>query len=85
MKVKYTNSFRKVVKENQHSLTHRLGAASRIADQILVVDDGVVTECGSHDELLPKTVSILICFKAKRIGMMNKEHVQKNTTNMDYV
>ena len=32
-------------------ITHRLGAA-KIADQILVIDDGRVAESGSHKELI---------------------------------
>ena len=58
--------FRKVSKGKSTILiTHRLGAA-RIADQILVVDDGVVAECGSHDELLQKNGIYSNMFKAQR-------------------
>lgn len=46
-------------------ITHRLGAA-RIADQILVVDDGVIAECGSHDELLQRNGIYSDMFKAQR-------------------
>ena len=41
--------------KNKHSLiiTHRLGAA-RLADRIVVLDDGQFVESGSHDELVSK-------------------------------
>ena len=32
-------------------ITHRLGAA-KLADEILVIDDGRVSEKGSHNELI---------------------------------
>ena len=34
-------------------VTHRMGAA-RIADRIIVMKDGEIAECGSHEELLNK-------------------------------
>lgn len=58
--------FKKVSKGKSTVLiTHRLGAA-RIADQILVIDGGVVAECGSHDELLQKNGIYADMFKAQR-------------------
>ena len=32
-------------------ITHRLGAA-KISDEILVVHDGKIAECGSHEQLM---------------------------------
>lgn len=58
--------FRKVSEGKSTILiTHRLGAA-RIADQILVVDEGIIAECGSHDELLQKNGLYSDMFKAQR-------------------
>ena len=34
-------------------ISHRL-ASSKIADKILVVNDGIISECGSHEELMIK-------------------------------
>lgn len=58
--------FGKVSKEKSTILiTHRLGAA-RIADEILVVDDGVIAERGSHDELISKNGIYAKMFEAQR-------------------
>ena len=35
------------------TIAHRL-ATIQNADQILVVDDGMIAECGTHDELIQK-------------------------------
>ncbi|MTI47565.1 ABC transporter ATP-binding protein [Sporosalibacterium faouarense] len=46
-------------------ITHRLGAA-RIADEILVVNDGVIAECGCHEELITEDGIYAEMFKAQR-------------------
>lgn len=46
-------------------ITHRLGAV-RIADEILVVDEGVIKERGSHEELLCKKYIYAEMFEAQR-------------------
>ncbi|MGH4126003.1 MAG: ABC transporter ATP-binding protein [Clostridium sp.] len=46
-------------------ITHRLGAA-RIADEILVVDEGIIAERGSHAELLHKNGIYAEMFEAQR-------------------
>jgi len=46
-------------------ITHRLGAA-RIADEILVVDEGIIIEQGSHDELIQKNGVYAEMFNAQR-------------------
>ena len=33
---------------------YKYGAACRNADRIISISDGVITECGTHDELLRK-------------------------------
>lgn len=46
-------------------ITHRLGAA-RIADEIVVIDDGTVVERGSHEELINKNGVYAEMFEAQR-------------------
>lgn len=46
-------------------ITHRLGAA-RTADEILVVDDGIIAERGSHEELLYENGIYAEMFEAQR-------------------
>lgn len=46
-------------------ITHRLGAA-RTADEILVVDDGIIAERGSHEKLLNKNGIYAEMFEAQR-------------------
>lgn len=57
-------------------ITHRLGA-SRIADEILVVDDGVIAERGSHTELLHKKGIYSEMFEAQRSWYNEQEHEQE--------
>lgn len=58
--------FKKVSKEKTtFYITHRLGAA-RIADEILVVDDGIIAEYGNHDELVHKKGIYAAMFEAQR-------------------
>ena len=46
-------------------ITHRLGAA-KLADQIIVIDDGQVKEQGTHDELLKLGGIYAEMFEAQR-------------------
>lgn len=46
-------------------ITHRLGAA-RVADEILLVNDGVIAERGNHDELMLKNGIYADMFVAQR-------------------
>lgn len=46
-------------------ITHRLGAA-RIADEIVVIDDGAVVERGNHEELINKSGVYAEMFQAQR-------------------
>lgn len=58
--------FKKISKGKSTILiTHRLGAA-RIADEILVIDKGVIAERGSHKELLNKKGIYAEMFEAQR-------------------
>lgn len=58
--------FKKVIqKKTTILITHRLGAA-RIADEILLVHDGVIEERGTHEELLNKDGKYAEMFEAQR-------------------
>lgn len=46
-------------------ITHRLGAA-KLSDEVLVIDDGHVVECGSHRELMRKHGKYYEMFEAQR-------------------
>ncbi|MCX8131603.1 MAG: ABC transporter ATP-binding protein/permease [Clostridia bacterium] len=46
-------------------ITHRLGAA-KLADEILVIDDGMVAEQGTHDELMRKNGLYAEMFEKQR-------------------
>ncbi len=46
-------------------ITHRLGAA-RLADDIIVLEDGAVKETGSHEELLRRGGLYAEMFKSQR-------------------
>lgn len=47
-------------------ITHRLGAA-RLADEIIVLEDGQAAEQGSHDELLSRKGIYARMFETQRI------------------
>jgi ATP-binding cassette subfamily B protein len=46
-------------------ITHRLGAA-KLADEILVINEGCVTEKGSHNELMAKGGIYADMFESQR-------------------
>ena len=46
-------------------ITHRLGAA-KLSDEVLVIDEGHVVECGSHRELMRKHGKYYEMFEAQR-------------------
>lgn len=49
-------------------VTHRLGSA-RIADRIVVMENGRVAEIGTHDELINKKAHIMFCSCHRHSGM----------------
>jgi ATP-binding cassette subfamily B protein len=46
-------------------ISHRLGS-TKLADEILVIDDGKIIERGSHDELMVKAGQYATMFEAQR-------------------
>ncbi|KAF1298055.1 hypothetical protein BAU15_09395 [Enterococcus sp. JM4C] len=47
----YQNFFTVIEKKGSVMISHRL-ASAKIADRILVVDEGIIKECGSHKDLI---------------------------------
>ena len=51
-------------------ISHRLGS-TKLADEILVIDNGRIIEKGTHEMLISKRVNMLICLKHKGVGIVD--------------
>lgn len=61
----YADYERLMAKKTTVFISHRLGS-TKLADEILVIDDGIIIERGTHDELMNKRGKYFDMFEAQR-------------------